>query len=123
MACRVWGSENAPFTRWPVAFELGSATLRVASPALEVTLAVVLAAYVFATPGVKAPNAAGVPSVSDSVAGTLPPTGASWAGAPCTGPLDVVTMDASSSELSCPHGSAAGPVLGGWGSSAGATAG
>ena len=30
--------------------------------------------YSRATPGVNAPNVAGVPSVSDSVAGTVPPT-------------------------------------------------
>ena len=38
------------------------------------TLAVVPAVYVLPTPGVNAPNAAGVPSESDSVAGTVPPT-------------------------------------------------
>src|SRR3954466_10527341 len=38
------------------------------------TLAVVLAVYSFATPGVNAPNEAGPPSVSESVAGTVPPT-------------------------------------------------
>ena len=37
------GSENVPLTRWPVAFALGSATLSVASPALEMTFAVVVA--------------------------------------------------------------------------------
>src|SRR3954453_3645576 len=37
------------------------------------TFAVVLAVYVLATPGVKAPKAAGTPSDSDRVAGTLPP--------------------------------------------------
>ena len=42
-----------------------------------ITVAVVDAVYSFATPGVNAPNAAGAPSVSDSVAGTEPPTGAS----------------------------------------------
>src|SRR4051812_24034964 len=73
MTRRACGSENAPFTRWPVAVEDGSATLSVASPAVEMTLAVVLAVYVLATPGVKAPKAAGVPSDSDSVAGTVPP--------------------------------------------------
>src|SRR3954447_15716780 len=36
------------------------------------TLAVVAAVYVFATPGVNGPNAAGAPSESDSVAGTVP---------------------------------------------------
>src|SRR3954462_15785486 len=67
------GSENAPLTRCPVAVAAGSATLRVASPAVEMTFADVLAVYVLATPGVKAPNAAGVPSVSARVAGTLAP--------------------------------------------------
>ncbi len=37
---RTVGSENAPLTRWPVAFELGSATLSDASPAEEITFAV-----------------------------------------------------------------------------------
>ena len=35
------GSENAPLTSCPVAVELGSATLSAASPAVEITLAVV----------------------------------------------------------------------------------
>ena len=56
--------------------ELGSATLSSASPAVEITVAVVDASYVLATPGVNAPNVAGAPSVSDSVAGTVPVTGA-----------------------------------------------
>ena len=51
-----------------------SATLSVALPAVLVVLAVVLASYSFAMPGVNAPNVAGVPSVSASVAGTVPPT-------------------------------------------------
>ena len=34
-------SENVPLTRWPVAVGLGSATLSVASPAVEITVAVV----------------------------------------------------------------------------------
>jgi hypothetical protein len=46
------------------------------------TVAVVEAVYSLATPGVNAPKVAGAPSVSDNVAGTLPPTGAS----PSTGP-------------------------------------
>jgi hypothetical protein len=50
--------------------------VRRASPALLVIVAVVAAVYSFATPGVNAPNVAGAPSVSDSVAGTVPPTGA-----------------------------------------------
>ena len=61
-----------PLTRRPVALALGSATLSVASPAVEMTLAVVPAVYVLPMPGVNAPNAAGVPSVSASVAGTVP---------------------------------------------------
>src|SRR5690349_24981577 len=62
------GSENAPFTRWP-----GSETVSAASPAVEMTFAFVDAVYSFATPGVNAPNEAGAPSVSASVAGTVPP--------------------------------------------------
>ena len=34
-------SANVPLTRWPVAVVLGSATLSVASPAVEITVAVV----------------------------------------------------------------------------------
>src|SRR4051795_8657994 len=73
-ACTACGSENAPLTRWPGAFVLGSATVSVASPAVLTTVAVVEALYSLATPGVKAPNCTGGPSVSDSVAGTVPPT-------------------------------------------------
>ena len=51
-----------------------SVTDSVASPAVEMTVAVVLASYVLSMPGVNAPNAAGAPSDSDSVAGTVPPT-------------------------------------------------
>ena len=51
----------------------GSATDSVASPAVEMTLAVVEAVYSRATPGVNAPNVAGAPIVSDSVAGTVAP--------------------------------------------------
>ena len=51
-----------------------SATVSVASPAVLVTVAVVDAVYSRATPGVNAPNEAGVPSVRARVAGTLPPT-------------------------------------------------
>src|SRR4051812_25262396 len=69
-----WGSEKAPLTRWPGAVALGSLAVSVASPAVEITLAVVDAVYVLAVPGVNAPKLAGVPSVSDSVAGTVPPT-------------------------------------------------
>src|SRR3954468_15926770 len=63
------GNENDPFVRWP-----GSETLSAASPAVEITFAGVVAVYSFATPGVKAPNVAGAPSDSESVAGTVPPT-------------------------------------------------
>src|SRR3954454_3210407 len=72
------GSENAPLTRWPGAFAAVSATDSVASPAVEITLAVVCASYVFPTPGVNWPKLAAGPSVSDSVAGTLPPTVPFW---------------------------------------------
>ncbi len=49
-----------------------SATLSVASPAVEMTLAVVADSYVRATPGVNGWKAAAVPRVSASVAGTVP---------------------------------------------------
>ena len=68
------GSENAPLTRWPGAVLDGSLTASAASPAVEVTLAVPWAMYSRATPGVNAPKLGTVPSVSDSVAGTVPPT-------------------------------------------------
>src|SRR4051795_4219348 len=42
-ACSGCGRLNAPLTRCPVAVALGSATLSVASPAVEMTLAVVAA--------------------------------------------------------------------------------
>src|SRR3954471_1343998 len=67
-------SENAPLTSRPGAVGLGSATVSVASPAVEMTVAVVDAVYVFATPGVNAPNAGALPSTSESVAGTVAPT-------------------------------------------------
>src|SRR5690349_8887152 len=60
--CSGSGSENAPLVRCP-----GSLTLSVASPAVEVV-------YVRSTPGVNAPNDAAGPRVSESVAGTVPPT-------------------------------------------------
>src|SRR4051794_12979378 len=84
-ACSGCGSTNVPLTRWPVPTEDGSATLKSASPAVESTVALVDARYVFVMPGVNAPNEAGAPSVSDSVAGTLPPTG--WS--PPTSTLNV----------------------------------
>ena len=75
--CSGCGSENAPLVRWP-----GSDTVSAASPAVLITFAVDDAVYSFATPGVNAPNVAGAPSVSDSVAGTVPPTGASSSSPP-----------------------------------------
>src|SRR3712207_1937085 len=72
------GRKKGPLTRWPGFCVLVSLAVSVASPAVEITLAVVLAVYVRATPGTNAPKLAGVPSVSESVAGTLPPTGTSW---------------------------------------------
>jgi hypothetical protein len=57
------GRLNALLTRWPVAVLLGSATLSSASPAVETAFADVEARSSFATPGVMAPNAAGVPGV------------------------------------------------------------
>ena len=73
-ACSAWASVNVPLTSLPVLVGLGSATDSVASPAVLTTFAVVLASYSRATPGVKAPNVAGAPSVSASVGGTVPPT-------------------------------------------------
>ena len=58
--CSGSGSANVPFIRWP-----GSLTVSVASSAVLITFAVVEAVYSFVTPGVKAPNVAGAPSVSD----------------------------------------------------------
>src|SRR3954447_1673208 len=72
--CSGCASKKAPFTRWPVATGDGSFTDSVASPAVEVTVEVIDASYSFAAPGVNAPRDAGAPSVSDSVAGTVPPT-------------------------------------------------
>src|SRR5215207_936445 len=62
-----WASRNAP-----LASVVGDA-LSAASPAVEVTVAVLEAVYSCATPGVNEPNEAGAPSVSDNVAGTAPP--------------------------------------------------
>src|SRR5688572_9958328 len=62
-------SENAPLVRKP-----GADTDSVASPAVEVTVASVVAVYSRVTPGVNALNDAGAPSVNDRVAGTVPPT-------------------------------------------------
>src|SRR3954471_3570215 len=74
--CSAWGRLNEPLTRWPVAVGNGSATDSAASPAVEMTFAVVVAVYSFATPGVNEPSEAAGPSVSASVAGTVPP--ADW---------------------------------------------
>src|SRR4051794_26333652 len=63
------GNEYAPLARCP-----GSETLNAASPALEMTFAVVEATYSRSTPGTKAPNDGAAPSDSDKVAGTEPPT-------------------------------------------------
>src|SRR3954462_11160052 len=65
------GSENGPLARWP-----GSETPSAASPAVEMTVAVVAAVYSASRPGANAPKLAGAPSESESVAGTVPPTGA-----------------------------------------------
>src|SRR5262245_36079023 len=42
-ACRACGNENVPLTRCPVATDDGSATLKAASPAVEITFALVCA--------------------------------------------------------------------------------
>src|SRR4051794_15613974 len=75
-----WASEKAPLTRRPGAVGLASETDRVASPAVEITVAVVPATYSLPTPGVNGPNVAAGPIASDSVAGTVPPTGVSTFG-------------------------------------------
>jgi hypothetical protein len=69
VTCSGSGRVNAPLARWP-----GSETLSAASPAELITFAVVDAVYVWSTPGVNAPNVAGAPSVSASVAGVVPET-------------------------------------------------
>src|SRR5690349_15226635 len=61
--------ENAPLVMCP-----GSDTVNDASPAVEMTFALVRAVYSRSTPGTKGGNAAGPPTVSASVAGTVPPT-------------------------------------------------
>ena len=76
LRARAWsgsGSEKAPLTRWPLATELVSAMLSVASPAVLMTLAVVEDSKVCVAPGVNGLKVAGAPSVSASVAGTVPP--------------------------------------------------
>ena len=69
VTCNGLASSNVPFARRP-----GSLTVSVASPAVLVTVAVVLALYSRAIPGTNAPNVGGDPSVNASVAGTAPPT-------------------------------------------------
>src|SRR4051812_36684643 len=74
-ACSGCGRKNAPFTRWPVWSDDGSATDSVAFPAVESTSAACVAVYVLPTPGWNGANAAAGPvSVSASVAGTVPLT-------------------------------------------------
>src|SRR5689334_17652931 len=67
--CSGSGRLNAPLARWP-----GTETLSAASAAELITLAVEDAVYVLSTPGVNAPNVAGAPSESASVAGVVPET-------------------------------------------------
>ena len=73
-ACSGCGRLKAPLTRWPVATVLASCTVSNASLAVEITFAEVPARYVFVTHGVNSPKLAGAPRVSESVAGTVPPT-------------------------------------------------
>src|SRR3954452_16813146 len=63
--CSASGSEKAPLVRRP-----GSDTVSAASPALEITLAVVDAVYVRSVPATNVPKEGVAPSVSESVAGT-----------------------------------------------------
>ena len=83
--------ENAPFTSRPGMLLLPSATERVATPAVEMTLAVSPAVYSRATPGVKAGNAAGPPTFRASVAGTAPPMSPPT-GVEVAGPLPVCVL-------------------------------
>src|SRR3954447_12537133 len=62
-------SANAPLVSTP-----GSLTDSAASPAVLITFAVEVAVYSLSAPGVNGPKVAGVPSVSDSVGSTDPPT-------------------------------------------------
>src|SRR3954447_20945673 len=82
--CSGSASVNAPLVRWS-----GPETLRVALPAVDVTVAVVDASYVLSDPGMNVPNEAGPFSVSASVAGTVPPTPTvpvcAWSGEPGAG--------------------------------------
>src|SRR4051812_40387321 len=63
-----------PLTSLLVLVVLGSDQLSAASPAEEMTLAVVEAVYVRVTPGVNEPSWMAGPSVRASVAGTVPLT-------------------------------------------------
>ena len=79
---------------------LGSEIDSAASPADEMTLAVVPAVYVLPTPGVKKPNVAGAPSVSESVAGTAPPTGCTPVlAAPAAGVVEAAAGQARARDL------------------------
>src|SRR3954465_4062076 len=69
VTCSGSDSVNAPLVSRP-----GSLTLRVASPAVEITVALVWAGEGAALPRPNAANVGGVPRVSESVAGTDPPT-------------------------------------------------
>src|SRR3954462_13233507 len=73
LACSGCGSANAPLTSLPGLLELGSATERAASPAVEMTLAVLEARDSPATPGTNEPSCGAAPRDSESVAGTVPP--------------------------------------------------
>src|SRR4051794_9807442 len=85
------GSENAPLVRCP-----GSLTESVASPAVEMTLALVPVTYSRSTPGWKAPKLGAAPSVRLSVAGTVPPTPPFTAATRVTVKLAVAALPAAS---------------------------
>src|SRR3954451_17256497 len=76
-------SRNAPLA------SVACDTLNAASPAVDVTVAVVDAVYSFSTPGVNGPNDAGGPTVRASVGGTVPPTSTGTAGVTRTEPLSL----------------------------------
>src|SRR3954453_9578690 len=65
---------GSPSANGPLVSTPGSLTDSAASPALLITFAVVVAVYSLSAPGVNGPKVAGVPSDSDTVAGTEPPT-------------------------------------------------
>src|SRR5215207_9275323 len=83
--------ENAPLVMRP-----GSDTLNVASPAVLITFAVVVASYSFATPGVNAGKEA-VPTFRLSVAGTVP------AAPPPTPPPSTASVNSGSTKLLRPN--------------------